>query len=518
MLKNLSSSIKRKIVKFQNISSIKKKHKNEKVILCHGVFDVVHPGHLRHFLFAKSKADILVVSCTSDQYINKGIYRPHVPEKLRAFNLAVLEMIDYVIIDNAKKPLSLIKKLKPNFFAKGFEYNKVSESNEATKEEINLVESFGGEMIFTPGDVVFSSSKIINKFSPKIDDEKLIYLMENNNIKFDKLEKIIKDFKKLKVHVIGDTIVDTYTNTNFIVGQTKTPTFSLLYDSEKNFIGGAAIVALHLKSAGAKVSFTSLIGKDKLGNYVNKTLKKRKISLNLIVDSKRPTVNKNLISSGDYKLVKVDKIDNSPINTSQLNLILKSIKKMKEDIVILSDFRHGIFNNFNIDRIIKTIPARKFKVADSQVASRWGNITLFKNFDLLTPNEREARFALADQDSTVGNLANAVYQKTKCANQILKLGDKGVFCLSKNSKKNKDNYFSLNSFLEKGKLVDAVGAGDALLAYSSLSLKLSNCLISSAIIGSLAASCACEMLGNEPITSEKVLKKLEAIKLRLKSE
>ena len=102
MLKNLSSSIKRKIVKFQNISSIKKKHKNEKVILCHGVFDVVHPGHLRHFLFAKSKADILVVSCTSDQYINKGIYRPHVPEKLRAFNLAVLEMIDYVIIDNAK--------------------------------------------------------------------------------------------------------------------------------------------------------------------------------------------------------------------------------------------------------------------------------------------------------------------------------------------------------------------------------------------------------------------------------
>ena len=118
MLKNLSSSIKRKIVKFQNISSIKKKHKNEKVILCHGVFDVVHPGHLRHFLFAKSKADILVVSCTSDQYINKGIYRPHVPEKLRAFNLAVLEMIDYVIIDNAKKPLSLIKKLKPNFLQK----------------------------------------------------------------------------------------------------------------------------------------------------------------------------------------------------------------------------------------------------------------------------------------------------------------------------------------------------------------------------------------------------------------
>mgnify|MGYP001259779095 CR=1 FL=1 len=516
MFKSLSPSTKKKIISLENLSYIKNKHKNEKIIMCHGVFDVVHPGHIRHFLFAKSKANILVVSCTSDKFINKGIYRPHVPEKLRAFNLAVLEMIDYVIIDNAKKPLNLITKLKPNFFAKGFEYNKNQEQSHETKEEIDLVESYGGEMIFTPGDIVFSSSKIIDKLTPKIDDEKLLYLIEHNNIKFEKLEEIIKNFKKLKVHVVGDTIVDTYTNTNFIVGQSKTPTFSLLYESEKNFIGGAAIVALHLKSAGAKVRFTSLIGKDKLGTHVAQALKKQKIILNLMVDKKRPTVNKNLISSGEYKLVKIDKIDNSPINNSQLIQILNSIKKSKEDIIILSDFRHGIFNNFNIDKINKSIPSRLFKVADSQVASRWGNITLFKNFDLLTPNEREARFALADQDSTVGNLANSIYQKTNCKNQILKLGDKGVFCLSANSKKNKDNYFSLNSFLEKRDLVDAVGAGDALLAYSSLSLKLSNCLISAAIIGSLAASCACENIGNKPISSNKVLEKLNKIKMRLK--
>ena len=516
MIKDLPLYIKKKIINTRDIPSIKKKYKSEKIILCHGVFDVVHPGHVRHFLFAKSKANILIASCTSDQFINKGVYRPHVPEKLRAFNLAVLEMVDYVIIDYAKKPLSLIKKLKPNFYAKGFEYSKALNPSEETKEEIDLVKTYGGEMIFTPGDVVFSSSKIINKLSPKIDDEKLLYLMDNNNIKFDEIVKIIREFKKLKVHVIGDTIVDTYTNTSFIVGQTKTPTFSLLYNFEKNFIGGAAIVALHLKSAGAKVRFTSLVGKDKLGAYVAKVLKDNKIMLNLLVDKNRPTVNKNLISSGDYKLVKVDKIDNSPINESQLNQIIKSIKKNKEDIVILSDFRHGIFNNSNINKINKSIPSKIFKVADSQVASRWGNITLFKNFNLLTPNEKEARFALADQDSTVGNLTNAIHKKTNCKNQILKLGDKGVFCLSSNNKKNKDNYFSLNSFVEKKELVDAVGAGDALLAYSSLSLKLSNCLITAAIIGSVAASCACEIEGNEPISSNQVLEKLKKIRMRLK--
>ena len=110
------------------LNDLKKKIKSfprkKKIILCHGVFDVVHPGHVRHFYYTKKQADILVVSCTSDKFINKGIYRPHVPEKLRALNLAAYEMIDYVVIDNHKTYSKLINYLKPDYYAKGFEYNK----------------------------------------------------------------------------------------------------------------------------------------------------------------------------------------------------------------------------------------------------------------------------------------------------------------------------------------------------------------------------------------------------------
>src|ERR1700739_722302 len=73
--------------------------RQRKVIMCHGVFDVVHPGHLRHLLYAKTKADLLVASLTADVHITKGRYRPHVPENLRAVNLAAFEIVDYVIID-----------------------------------------------------------------------------------------------------------------------------------------------------------------------------------------------------------------------------------------------------------------------------------------------------------------------------------------------------------------------------------------------------------------------------------
>jgi len=87
----------------------------------HGVFDVVHPGTF-HMMYAKSKADILIASITADIHISKGAYRPHVPQDLRALNLAAFEMIDYVVIDPNATPLENIHIIKPDLLAKGYEY------------------------------------------------------------------------------------------------------------------------------------------------------------------------------------------------------------------------------------------------------------------------------------------------------------------------------------------------------------------------------------------------------------
>jgi cytidyltransferase-like protein len=230
--------------------------RTKKVILCHGVFDVVHPGHVRHLAYAKSKADILVASVTEDRFIQKGTYRPHVPERLRALNLAAFEMVDYVFIDDQAKPLISLKKLQPDYFAKGFEYSK-SNLPQATQEETKVVESYGGNMLFTPGDVIYSSSKLINIAEPKLEIEKLVSLMDMNNCSFKDLKNTIKNLKKHSIHVVGDTIVDSYTRTSLIGGQTKTPTLSVLKKGQDDYIGGAAIVARHLAATGAKVYLSS---------------------------------------------------------------------------------------------------------------------------------------------------------------------------------------------------------------------------------------------------------------------
>ena len=162
MPNNIQTQYSKKIVKVSKLKQIiGQRPRKKKVIFCHGNFDVVHPGHVMHLTYAKTKAQILVVSVTADAYIQKGIYRPFVPENLRAENLAAFQMVDYVIIDNHHKPLKNLSILKPDFFAKGFEYSSGG-IPPATKEEAQVVESYGGKMIFTPGDIVYSSTKLLN--------------------------------------------------------------------------------------------------------------------------------------------------------------------------------------------------------------------------------------------------------------------------------------------------------------------------------------------------------------------
>lgn len=483
------------------------------VIMCHGVFDVIHPGHLRHLIYAKEKAAVLVVSLTADCHITKGAHRPHVPEDLRAANMAAYELVDYVIIDRNATPLANIKKLKPDYFCKGFEYSADGKVNPRTQEEIDTLNSYGGRVVFTPGDYVYSSTKLINLDAPDIKYEKLELLLNTSKTSLSDLRETLTQFSNKKVHVVGDTIVDSYTHCDMVGGQTKTPTMSVLFREKNDFVGGAAIVAKHLKAAGADVVFSTVLGEDKLKDFVLKDLKKTQVACHPNIDPLRPTVNKNAIVVKDYRLLKVDTLDNATIPKDILDQICDDVQNTETDAVIFSDFRHGIFNKSTIPSLIDSLPKNVLKVADSQVASRWGNITEFKGFDLITPNEREARFSLADQDSGVRTLAARLHEAADCKYLVLKLGDKGVLCSKSRNFEEVDSFFLVDSFVDR--LVDPVGSGDALLAYGTLALLVSGSIAQAAILGSIAAACECEYDGNVPVTPEDVLKKLDYIEKNL---
>jgi rfaE bifunctional protein kinase chain/domain/rfaE bifunctional protein nucleotidyltransferase chain/domain len=517
MTTSLSGEYRRKIKTPEELcKAVGQRPRKKTVVMCHGVFDLVHPGHIRHLLYAKSKGDILVASLTSDAFITKAQYRPFVPQELRALNIAALEMVDYVVIDQNPTPLENLAKIQPDYFAKGYEYQDGGRLHPKTQEEVDVLKAYGGEVLFTPGDIVYSSSAIIEQAPPKIGIEKLLMLMEAEGVTFDRLRQTLAKCTGVTVHVVGDTIVDSLTYTAMIGGMTKTPTPSVHFERREDFIGGAAVVAEHLRKAGANVTFSTVLGDDAFKDFVIEGLNKSGVETKAIIDKTRPTTHKNAVVCGDYRLIKIDTLDNRSISDTIAEKIAAQVRDTPAQAVAFCDFRHGIFNRRTIPNLVAAIPPKAFKVADSQVASRWGNILEFQGFDLITPNEREARFSLADQDTGVRPLAARLQDEANCRTVILKLGDRGVLTSRAGVHEDLRSFFVVDSFA--GRVVDAVGAGDALLAYATLAMVVDGSEVVASILGSMAAALECEANGNLPIGPEDVMRKIDATEKQIRFE
>jgi rfaE bifunctional protein kinase chain/domain len=488
-------------------AAIGRRPRKKTVIMCHGAFDIVHPGHLRHLMYAKEKADVLVASITADEYISKANHRPFVPQELRAANLAALEIVDFVIVDPNPTPIQHMKFLQPDYYAKGYEYfaNGIPPK---TQEELDTLALYGGEMVFTPGDVVYSSSSLIDSNPPQIRLEKLLALMESESIDFDDLRRAARGFSGIRVHVVGDTIVDSYSYCSLLGATAKSPTFSVKHDVTERFSGGAAVVAKHMKAAGADVTFSTVLGDDELKEFVLNDLAEADISCVPLIDKTRPTTHKERFLTDGYKLLQVDRVDNGPISEKTVESLSRSLTNTRADLVVFSDFRHGIFNRQTVSQLKQAIPATALKAADSQVSNRWGNILEFTDFDLITPNEREARFALGDQDSMVRPLALDLFRQARCRYLILKLGERGVIGY-RSPGHNPREFFPIDSFVDR--LVDPVGAGDALLSHAALALVSTGDFMIATILGSLGAAAACEQRGNSPIPAAEVEERIATV-------
>ena len=156
----------KKILTIENLAKIinKKKQKGKKIALCHGVFDLLHVGHIKHFKEAKNLGDILVVTITPDVHVNKGPGRPVFNERLRLEAVAALEAVDYVGLNNTSTAINIIKKIKPNIYCKGPDYkNYKDDISGEIRNEVKAVKKIGGKIVHTTSKT-FSSSKLINTY------------------------------------------------------------------------------------------------------------------------------------------------------------------------------------------------------------------------------------------------------------------------------------------------------------------------------------------------------------------
>jgi len=181
------------------------KFKGKIVGLCHGGFDLLHPGHIKHFELAKKLCDVLIVSITSDKFVRsrKGLGRPVYPDKIRAYMAASIECVDYVVISDFKLGVEIIKLLKPTIYIKGSDY--INKKTPGIVAERNAIREVGGEIRYTNS--FLSTTEVINYVKNKIKTKEILIcidrdgtLIQNNN--FFGHEKNWKKQIKLKEEVI----------------------------------------------------------------------------------------------------------------------------------------------------------------------------------------------------------------------------------------------------------------------------------------------------------------------------
>lgn len=139
------------------------KQSGRKVVLCHGCFDLMHPGHIKYLQAAKAMGDVLVVTVSPDRYVDKGPGRPVFGERLRAESLAALECVDYVAVNQWPTAEETLRLLKPDIYVKGQEFEKLEDKTGKIQKEYEVLKEIGAEMRFTH-EIVFSSTELINKY------------------------------------------------------------------------------------------------------------------------------------------------------------------------------------------------------------------------------------------------------------------------------------------------------------------------------------------------------------------
>ena len=258
--------------------------KNNKLttVFVSGHFNVLHPGHLRLLRFAKESGDHLIVAVESDLIAGSAAY---VPEDLRIEGIESNSWVNEAIL--LEEPLAdLIKRLKPDIVIKGKEHQDKFNLEKA------VLESYGGKLKFSSGEIKFSSLDLLRKefYQTIMDDITLPdQYMKRHKISSRRIKSIIDDFSSLRVCVVGDLIVDEYITCEPLGMSQEDPTIVVTPVDTTRFIGGAGIVAAHAVGLGAKVNFITVVGNDSSRNFVEHKLSEFGVTSSLIVDEGRPT-------------------------------------------------------------------------------------------------------------------------------------------------------------------------------------------------------------------------------------
>lgn len=496
--------------KILSFDELKKKvtalrQQRKKVVLCHGVFDLMHPGHILHFKAAKSHGDILVVTLTKDEYVFKGPGRPYFNQQLRLETIAALEVVDYVALNEWPIAVETVRQLKPDIYAKGSDYaNNTQDVTGNIALEAAAVKENGGKIIYT-NEETFSSSKLINTYFPNHPEATQNFLERfRKNHSAETIVAVLKGLKDVKVLVVGEAILDQYFYCEPLSKTPKDIIVSGRYTGEENFAGGSLAVANHLANFCGEVTLVTVTGDEEEHLKYFRSKLAPNIRFLPVTDPKRPTILKRRFMATDFlkKMFEIQYMRDEDLGPKAEKEVVGLLAEHapRADLTVIADFGHGMMT----ERVKKVCFDRsRFVTLNTQSNSAnmgYNPVTGYPHADYVSIDEPELRFASHSKYGRIEALAEQIKKKLEAKFFMVSLGAEGNIFLASDGRICRTPVFSQ-------RVVDRTGAGDALFAVTSPCVYrefdpevvgfIANC------VGALAVEVVCN---REPIGPVKLLK------------
>lgn len=483
----------------------------KKVVLAHGVFDILHVGHKRHLDIGKKNADLLIVTLTTDQFVNKGPDRPVFSEKLRAEMLAALECVDFVAISPNPGAEYVIEIVRPSFYLKGSEYaDEEADVTGRIKTERLTVEKFGGEVLYTE-DITFSSSNLSNRVLQLYPEDAAAYLKElRSRLTVDDVTKEVQALGNLRCLVIGDTILDEYIYVEPLGKPAKENIIATRYRSREIFAGGAVATANLVGQTCKSVDLVTLLGKeDSREDFVRASLHPNVNLVPFFRKGGQTTVKSRLVDPAYVKkLIEIAYLTDEDLPGPEQAALNGWVEQNigNYDAVIVNDFGHGMIDAKLVDIVCSK---SKFLAVNAQTnsANRGFNlITKYPRADFICIDEPEARLAAVERYAPIETVVREKLEKSiDCHTFVITHGKLGSIVYTPQAGVKRIPALT-------GEAIDTIGAGDAFFALASPLLASGSDPYLAAFIGNAVGAMKVRIVGQRhQITKPEILKYLSTL-------
>ena len=507
-------AVEEKVVTLQELGEVTRRLRADglRVVMCHGVFDLLHIGHIRHLEAAKQFGDVLVVTISSDKCVNKGPGRPVFVGAMRAEMLAALQLVDWVAISDFPNAEVAVKTVFPSFYVKGDEYENASDDVTGNIERERIaVEAGGGELVFTH-EVVFSSSSLINRHLDVYDPilrEHLKDLREGGAL--ERIRGLLDRAEDMHVVLVGDTIIDEYQYVEPLGKSAKENIIATQYLNRELFAGGIIAAANHLAAFCGKVTVITCLGElESHVRLINENLAPN-VNFCPVRIANAPTTRKTRFVDPSYmrKLFEVYRFDDTFPSAEEEAELLDLIKAHipGSDLVIATDFGHGALSPKMIERVCEISPFLAVNAQTNAGNHGFNPISKYPRADYVCIDAPEARLAVHDKRTPMEDLIREKLTRVVDCNRFAVTQGKNGSMIYDRADDTVDTLPALTR-----NVLDTVGAGDAYLVLSAMVLGAGGSMREAAFVGNLAGAAKVGIVGHrQSLDKPSLVKSLTAL-------